>query len=298
MHLATGEKEWCYLSQKSTLSDCEEPRHWDKVNEECGKDNQSPINIVTHKAEFKEDLKPFTFEGYDTKESSSWTIANNGHTVKVSLSGSAKIGNGGLGNKYKAIEFHFHWGNELGKSPGSEHSIDGERYAMELHIVHTKEDASTRADDKDRLAVLAFFIQVGAENQKYGPLIEKLKDVAHKGNKTGMDALPLGSLIPPKDKLGGYYRYSGSLTTPSCNETVVWTIFKESITLGENQVKNFWKNLYFTKDETLLMTDNFRPVQPLNGRVVYSFGVSVIQPPTKALLVVLTLMYLMRLLCP
>lgn len=33
-----------------------------------------------------------------------------------------------------------------------------------------------------------------------------------------------------------FYRYSGSLTTPSCNQAVVWTVFKESIKVDKNLV--------------------------------------------------------------
>ncbi|TFK12913.1 placenta growth factor [Platysternon megacephalum] len=235
-----GDKEWCYLSQQCTQSECAEPRLWDTVNEECGKEEQSPINIVTNKVKYKEDLKPFTFEGYNTNQSSPWSIENNGHTVKVSLSGSAKIGGGGLRNKYNAIEFHFHWGTKLSKrfSPGSEHSIDGERYAMELHIVHRKESFSTTEQavtDKEGLAVLGFFIKTGAKNENYEPLIEMLNEVAVKGSQKNMTSLPLESLIPAKVNLTRYYRYSGSLTTPKCHQAVVWTIFQEPIILSTTQ---------------------------------------------------------------
>uniref|UniRef100_A0A8C3SXM0 Carbonic anhydrase n=1 Tax=Chelydra serpentina TaxID=8475 RepID=A0A8C3SXM0_CHESE len=182
---------------------------------ECGKEQQSPINIVTNKVEYRGDLKPFTFEGYDTKQPSHWTIGNNGHTGKLWQTT-------GLQNKYKAIEFHFHWGMKLSKGSGSEHSIDGERYAMELHIVHMKEDFSTTeqaVNDKEGLAVLGFFITVSCQ-----------------GSQKNMTSLPLESLIPAKENLTRYYRYSGSLTTPNCHQAVVWTIFQEPIRLSDSQV--------------------------------------------------------------
>ncbi|XP_064323819.1 carbonic anhydrase 4 isoform X2 [Phalacrocorax carbo] len=155
---------WCYQSQKYEQPHCEDPRQWHLIDVTCKGNKQSPINIVTKNVVYEKDLKPLNFEGYDVKGSSKWNIENNGHTVKVTLSTTPKIGGGGLGRKYKAIEFHLHWGVQGVQQylPGSEHSIDGEKQAMELHIVHIRDDVSDIKEAKKNpagVAVLAFFIK-------------------------------------------------------------------------------------------------------------------------------------------
>lgn len=57
---------------------------------------------------------------------------------------------------------------------------------------------------------------------------------------TVKDSISLFDLLPEKEKLGYYFRYQGSLTTPGCEEKVVWTVFEEPIQLHRNQVHRAW----------------------------------------------------------
>lgn len=49
-------------------------------------------------------------------------------------------------------------------------------------------------------------------------------------------SISLFDLLPKQEKLRHYYRYLGSLTTPGCDEKVVWTVFAEPIQLHMDQV--------------------------------------------------------------
>ncbi|NWY53237.1 CAH4 anhydrase, partial [Chionis minor] len=286
-----------------------DPRQWHLIYATCKGNKQSPINIVTKNVIHNKNLKPLNFEGYDVKGSSKWNVENNGHTgkyyqiiaviiyFKVTLGTTAKIGGGDLPKKYKAIEFHLHWGSQEQNQylPGSEHSIDGEKQAMELHIVHIREDFSDITEAKksaDGVAVLAFFIKVEEENKNYTPLINELENIEYKGSRVQMDPLPLSSLLPPEEHLGKYYRYQGSLTTPDCCECVIWTVFEKPIELSLLQISQF-STVRFGGENSTHMTENFRPVQFLNERKVYWSSASSLLPTAKVLALVLTLTYIL-----
>ncbi|XP_023795137.1 carbonic anhydrase 4 [Cyanistes caeruleus] len=284
---------WCYRSQKCEQPQCEDPLRWHLINKECKGDKQSPVNIVTRNVVHDKRLKPLTFEGYDVKGSAKWKVENNGHTVKVTLDASPKVAGGGLGRKYKAIEFHLHWGVpvEPQSIPGSEHSIDGEKYPMELHIVHIRDDVPDVTEAKkttDGIAVLAFFVKADNENKNYATLLSELENIKYKGQESKVDPLPLSSLLPPEEDLGRYYRYEGSLTSPDCYEGVTWTIFEKPVELSLSQLSQFTV-LHFDGNNSTRMMENFRPVQPLNERKVLWSGASIALPTAKLLLLPLAL---------
>ena len=50
----------------------------------------------------------------------------------------------------------------------------------------------------------------------------------------------LSALLP--GDMDTFYRYAGSLTTPPCSESVVWTVFPSPIPISEQQVSNLILN--------------------------------------------------------
>ncbi|XP_051891920.1 carbonic anhydrase 4a [Pristis pectinata] len=262
--LTWGAGNWCYDSQ---ATDCG-PSSWSKHFPSCGMKKQSPINIVTRKVFLDTALGPITFEGYDD-DAVEWTIKNNGHSVQVTLSGNITISGGKLPGTYKAVQFHYHWGTA--SLPGSEHTINGKQYPMELHIVHMNQKYSTVEEavkHSDGLAVLGFMISESTEgNQESNKVIEALKYIQRSGTTHMLKSISLEDMIPDQEKLKRYYRYEGSLTTPACNEAVIWTVFAEPIQFSRSQINAFPRSLFYS--DTNQMISNFRPVQSLNGRKVY-----------------------------
>ncbi len=63
-------------------------------------------------------------------------MLNVSNPVQVGIPHLSTISGGGLPTTYKAVQFHLHWGKNGG--PGSEHTIDGEQYPMEVPEPYTK----------------------------------------------------------------------------------------------------------------------------------------------------------------
>lgn len=59
----------------------------------------------------------------------------------------------------------------------------------------------------------------------------------HKGNTSIIPEFRLTDILPSLEKLSSYYRYSGSLTKPGCDEAIIWTVFQESFSISQQQVE-------------------------------------------------------------
>ncbi|XP_038615353.1 carbonic anhydrase 4 [Tachyglossus aculeatus] len=158
---------------------------------------------------------------------------------------------------------------------------------MEIHIVHIKEKFQNLAeasagDDREGIAVLGFLVKNGSENPAFRNVINLLTKIQEKDESSTLPKARLSDLLPSTDKLKRYFRYLGSLTTPDCQEKVIWTLFKEPIQLDENQITTFSKTLFYDNKKTTSMKDNFRPVQIRGQRKVQDSGAGSLLPSARA----------------
>jgi carbonic anhydrase len=246
------------------------PADWYHTYPTCGGHSQSPIDIQTHGLQREGYLKSFDFINYDTVSSKLFTLTNNGHSYQVTMpDNTVRIQGGGLSDHYALEQFHFHWGKD--DSEGSEHLVNGRAHPLELHLVHydiTKySSVSAATADPQGVAVLAVFVDVSESasdlSVELGGLTTQFSQVsAEEGETTTTAAFAIDSLLPRNKE---YYRYHGSLTTPACNEAVIWTVFTNPIYITQAQMDAF-RTLH--TDGGALLLENFRPTQPLYTRTV------------------------------
>lgn len=83
--------------------------------------------------------------------------------------------------------------------------------------------------------------------------MEQLSEVPAGGDETTLNNLvSLQDLLPTQTT--SFYRYSGSLTTPKCNQIVTWTVFDDPLVISEQQVRY----VHFGIDEAIIWNMLFR----------------------------------------
>ncbi|WAR27289.1 CAHZ-like protein, partial [Mya arenaria] len=257
---------------------------WGLYYPDCALKRQSPIDLpspINMTFDTSLQLDTLMFNNYEVDFTGK--IHNNGHSVQVDIPSSADLHltGGNLGSTYKAVQLHWHWGAD--DTTGSEHTYQSKHYPLELHIVHYNtayRSLASAVSQSDGLAVVAFFYKIDADdNANYATLISALSNVQYKSAKTysvSINVRDLTNSALPIDGMTGtkmtYFRYQGSLTTPSCSEVVTWTVMLDPIQISSTQLANF-REVSHIESGTIGTHDkidkNYRPVQALNGRTVY-----------------------------
>uniref|UniRef100_A0A8C6QYM9 carbonic anhydrase n=1 Tax=Nannospalax galili TaxID=1026970 RepID=A0A8C6QYM9_NANGA len=245
--------------------------HWPASYPECGGNAQSPIDIQTDSVIFNPDLPAVQHHGYDQPGTEPLDLHNNGHTVQLSLPSTLHLG--GLSRKYVAAQLHLHWGQK-GSLEGSEHQINSEATAAELHVVHYDSESysslSEAAQKPQGLAVLGILIEVAeTENPAYDYILSHLHEIRHKDQKTSVPPFNVRDLLP--QQLEQFFRYNGSLTTPPCYQSVLWTVFNRRAQISMGQLEKLQETLSSTEGEPPEpLVQNYRDPQPLNQRTIFA----------------------------
>jgi len=308
---------------------------WGEAFSMCDSADQSPIDIVTNEAINDDFVCTKDFEWNVNYNHTTFRLANNGHSIvlqavepsvidqqgEYDLSGTFFDSNGveyfGLESPQNTIgrfpnyfapdrniygsdpsdfclhSFHFHWSTE--DEFGSEHTVDGEYFPLEVHFVHylcdsnslgatleqfqsgeMVEAARDEGTDVHQLGVVGIFFDIveNATNPAFdaifGAELEHLDDIQYPGKRDAdeiIDDLDLTQLIPDDVNTAGYYAYEGSLTTPPCTNIVRWHVMNTHGWIGADQMDKFRKLLGDSYGEA--MAPNFRLVQD-NKNDVYA----------------------------
>ncbi|XP_068956307.1 carbonic anhydrase 3 isoform X2 [Petaurus breviceps papuanus] len=222
-------KEWGYASHNG-------PDHWHEMYPIAKGDNQSPIELHTKDIKHDPSLQPWS-ASYDP--GSAKTILNNGKTCRVVFDDTydrSMLRGGPLPGPYRLRQFHLHWGSS--DDHGSEHVVDGVKYAAEI----------------------------GREKGEFQIFLDALDKIKTKGKDAPFTHFDPSCLFPA---CRDYWTYHGSFTTPPCEECIVWLLLKEPITVSSDQMAKLRSLFCSAENEPPVpMVGNWRPPQPQKGRIV------------------------------
>jgi carbonic anhydrase len=203
-----SEYSWNYYNQDS----------WEDSFPECGSNMQSPIDLKNDITDIEiTDQNELEFS-IDYKEEKKFLLSFNDYGVRMTLTrkDADKIYFKDDHKTFIFQEAQFHWGRK--SNEGSEHTINGVFFDLEMHLIHKSLDGE--------VAIIALLISE-AEADCHSDCIDYLSKINDVLLNHSEDSDFNFVLLNTDDFIKkAYYKYEGSLTTPPCTESVTWYIFE------------------------------------------------------------------------
>ena len=156
------------------------------------------------------------------------------------------------------------YGTSFNFHSGSEHTIDGKRYDLEMHMLHYPKKAEQ--------SIFAAALGIIFDTTDYDPSVTDAQRAAIDGFfdslqlwETGTnepDEVLFGELLDALDTENRWV-YKGSLTTPPCDETVYWNVLAKVYPIQPRHLFLYRKRLWGSKDTDYY--GNYRVTQPIDG---------------------------------
>ncbi|XP_044743502.1 carbonic anhydrase 1-like [Chrysoperla carnea] len=205
----------------------------------------SPIDISIGRTETLL-LNPLKWVNYDT-EPRKIKLSNTGYTVILCANWHVNVKrphlrSGPFSDTYIFSQLHFHWGQNA--MEGSEHSIDGMKYPIEMHAIHYNEKYGSQEEASlhslDGLCIVVYFFQ-----QANTHVIIK--------------NYSLLNLIEPFEN--DYLLYWGSLVANRKTYPLMWIICRQPKPVTMEQI-HYFREILDANGEKLLQ--NFHTIQLVN----------------------------------
>ncbi|VDM64222.1 unnamed protein product [Angiostrongylus costaricensis] len=218
---------------------------------------QSPIDIPPDELLFDPNMRPIhidrisvCFRSYCKLPSQTISLEfkvmsemlNTGQMPRIRIGNSlrkpsANLTGGPLhGYKYRIQRIDIHIGRE--GINGSEHTIDGKRFPMEIQLLAYNTDLYGNFSSASRLphgiAAISVLVDYGTEtNHELLKLTVAAASTIYKGQRVELIDLEPWRLLPYTRNI---ISYEGSMTSPGCHETVTWIIVNQPIHITRDNV--------------------------------------------------------------
>jgi len=186
-------------------------------------------------------------------------LFNTGRSIQFTPEGDPEtmptIEGGHLEQPFRFVQYHYHWAQKDGE--GSEHTLNGRYFPVELHLVHQG------VRDPSKLAVLSVLLEAGTDGTVLKAEESVLNAIKDYEKSTKLKPQRLDAKLPKNTS--AFVRYQGSLTTPPCSENVIWTVFIEPLHITKEQLSSL-RGIHDCHGK--LIERNYRKLQSDNGRKV------------------------------